>query len=70
MINKAEVLFNEVQEALSQISVKTMGSIPDKIKLSLEELAGHLEQRKKEYKVPYHASYTSLSLRSYRVAYA
>ncbi|KAH0900907.1 hypothetical protein HID58_040410 [Brassica napus] len=50
VINKAEVLFNEVQEALSQISVKTMGSIPDKIKLSLEELAGLLEQRKKEYK--------------------
>ena len=68
MINKAEVLFNEVQEALSQISAKTMGSIPEKIKLSLEELAGLLDQRKKEYKVPCHATYTSLDLRSNRVA--
>ncbi|CAE6162104.1 unnamed protein product [Arabidopsis arenosa] len=55
VIKKAEVLFNEVQEALSQISLKTMGtgskgSTPNKIKLSLEELAGLLEQRKKEYK--------------------
>ncbi|KAJ0251992.1 1-phosphatidylinositol-3-phosphate 5-kinase FAB1A [Hirschfeldia incana] len=51
VINKAEVLFNEVQEALSQISSKTMGAnSKDKIKLSLEELAGLLEQRKKEYK--------------------
>lgn len=75
MINKAEVLFNEVQEALSQISSKTMGanskgSTPDKIKLSLEELAGLLEQRKKEYKVTYHATYTLLDLISNRVAYA
>ncbi|XP_010432591.1 PREDICTED: 1-phosphatidylinositol-3-phosphate 5-kinase FAB1A isoform X2 [Camelina sativa] len=55
VIQKAEVLFNEVQEALGQISAKTMdagskGSTPNKIKLSLEELAGLLEQRKKEYK--------------------
>ncbi|XP_023635482.1 1-phosphatidylinositol-3-phosphate 5-kinase FAB1A isoform X2 [Capsella rubella] len=55
VIKKAEVLFNEVQEALSQISAKTMragsnGSTPNKIKLSLEELGGLLEQRKEEYK--------------------
>ncbi|KAJ4913819.1 1-phosphatidylinositol-3-phosphate 5-kinase FAB1A [Raphanus sativus] len=55
VIIKAEVLFNEVHEALSQISSKTMGanskgSTSDQIRLSLEELAGLLEQRKKEYK--------------------
>ncbi|ESQ53828.1 hypothetical protein EUTSA_v10024198mg [Eutrema salsugineum] len=55
VIIKADVLFNEVQEALSQISAKTVDanskdSTPNKIKLSLEELAGLLEQRKKEYK--------------------
>lgn len=75
MIIKAEVLFNEVHEALSQISSKTMGanskgSTSDQIRLSLEELAGLLEQRKKEYKVPCHATYTPLDLRSNRVAYA
>lgn len=79
MIKKAEVLFNEVQEALSQISAKTMGagskgSTPNKIKLSLEELAGLLEQRKKEYKVACHAPYTLLdtllNLRRNRVACA
>lgn len=67
MIIKAEVLFNEVQEALTQLSSKTMGanskgSTSDQIKLSLEELAGLLEQRKKEYKVPCHATYTSVRL--------
>ncbi|CAN8242355.1 unnamed protein product [Cochlearia groenlandica] len=55
VMRKAEVLFNEVQVALSRISTKTMdansmSNTPDKIKLSLEELAGLLEQRKKEYK--------------------
>lgn len=75
MIKKAEVLFNEVQEALSQISAKAMGagskgSTPNKIKLSLEELAGLLEERKKEYKVACHATYTLLDLRRKRVACA
>jgi hypothetical protein len=74
VIKKAEVLFNEVQEALSQISAKTMGagskgSTPNKIKLSLEELAGLLEQRKKEYKVACHVTYTPLELRRNRVAF-
>ncbi|KAL1215886.1 1-phosphatidylinositol-3-phosphate 5-kinase FAB1A [Cardamine amara subsp. amara] len=55
VIKKAEVLFNEVQEALSQISAKKMGAgskggTINKLQLSLEELAGLLEQRKKEYK--------------------
>ncbi|CAN8327184.1 unnamed protein product [Cochlearia groenlandica] len=54
VINKAEVLFNEVREALNQISAKAISAgfkdSTDKIKLSLEELAGLLEQRKKEYK--------------------
>uniref|UniRef100_A0A1J3EYC0 1-phosphatidylinositol-3-phosphate 5-kinase n=1 Tax=Noccaea caerulescens TaxID=107243 RepID=A0A1J3EYC0_NOCCA len=55
VVKKAEVLFDEVQEALNQISAKTLGanskgSAPSKIKLSLEELAGLLEQRRKEYK--------------------
>lgn len=73
MIKKAEVLFNEVQEALSQISAKKMGAVSkggtiNKIQLSLEELAGLLEQRKKEYKVACHATYTPLDLRRNRVA--
>lgn len=75
MIKKAEVLLNEVQEALNQISAKTMGAgskgnTPNKIPLSLEQLTRLLEQRKKEYKVACPATYTPLDLTRNRVACA